>query len=124
MKIENIRLLSGEDKYDYFIRKVADFEEVWSLYDNGWALLGDGNGTELIPFWPEEAFAKLCATNQWQDYKPRSIDMDSFLTKWLPGMEQEGKNVSVFYLSKEDKGIIKVPGDLTADLRQELEQYE
>lgn len=123
-KVENILSLPNQDRYDYFIRKAADFEEVWSLYNEGWALLDDSNGNELIPFWPEEVFANLCATDQWQSYKPRSIDMESFLTKWLPGMEKDGKNVSIFYLSKDNKGIITIPKDLIIDLQKELEQYE
>lgn len=28
-----------DERYDYFIRKAADLEEIWGLNDNGWALI-------------------------------------------------------------------------------------
>lgn len=38
---ENVLKLDNRKKYEYFIKKVADFEEVWSLRDeDGWATLG------------------------------------------------------------------------------------
>lgn len=40
-KIDNVINLTASERYDYFIRKVADFEEVWGLKDaEGWALMG------------------------------------------------------------------------------------
>ena len=40
-RINNITNLSSPERYDYFIRKVSDFEEVWGLKDKeGWALIG------------------------------------------------------------------------------------
>lgn len=32
-KIDNVINLTASERYDYFIRKVADFEEVWGLKD-------------------------------------------------------------------------------------------
>lgn len=34
-KIENILKMSEDERYDYFVRKVADFEQIWGLSDNG-----------------------------------------------------------------------------------------
>ncbi|WP_454046937.1 hypothetical protein [Chryseobacterium sp. Marseille-Q8038] len=34
-KINNISKMSEDERYNYFIRKVADFEELWGLNDDG-----------------------------------------------------------------------------------------
>ncbi len=122
-KIDNILGLTDHDRYLYFVRKVADMEEVWGLYDDGWALLGDKNGLEVVPFWPEEAFAQLCGIDQWKGYRPKSIRLDDFLQKWLPGMEGDGRHLNVFYTNLS-RGLIKSPGKLAADLQNGLNDLE
>ena len=52
-KIDNVINLTASERYDYFIRKVADFEEVWGLKDaEGWALMGSEEQV-LFPIWSE-----------------------------------------------------------------------
>ena len=50
-KQRNILNLSPQDRYGYFIRKVADFEEVWLIQVDGqYAILGDKEEQIAIPF--------------------------------------------------------------------------
>lgn len=121
-KIDNIINGSAEERYSYFIRKVADFEGVWSLYNEGWAMLGDNKEQNIIPFWPEEAFAQLCAEGIWESYQPKSIELNTFIEKWLSGMKEDGKSAGVFY-TPEGKGIVVQPDKLLRDIQEELEQY-
>jgi hypothetical protein len=122
-KIENVIKLSEEDRYNYFIRKVADFEEVWGLNNDGWALLGNDLNNQIFPFWPEKEFAEICATEQWLGYSPQSISLDAFLEKWIPGMINDKLLVSIFQTPKS-KGSIVNPQKLMNDINEELSQYE
>ncbi|WP_255462680.1 DUF2750 domain-containing protein [Galbibacter sp. BG1] len=123
-KISNIINLSAQERYDYFIRKIADFEEVWGLYDgDGWAMTMDDGGRKAMPFWPEKEFAKLCAQNEWENYKPKAIGLDDFIEKWLVGMYKDNLKAVVFY-TPNNKGLIIYPHKLKDDLEEELEQYE
>lgn len=122
-KINNVLSLSVEERYSFFVRKVADFEEVWGLYDDGWAMLSDSSGRKIIPFWPEKDFAQLCATEQWETYGARAIPLKDFIDKWLPGMKKDDILVGIFY-TPSGKGIPVEPERLRADIEEELEQYE
>lgn len=115
--------MSSEERYDYFIRKVADFEIVWGLNDGGWAILSDNEGNEVFPFWPEKELAEICVQDSWSSYKPKSIELNHFIEKWLTGMEKDGILVGVFY-TPEGKGVVVQPAKLKADLEEELEQYD
>lgn len=121
-KIENIIQMPGEERYFYFIRKVTDFEEVWGLYANGWATTADGKDRKAIPFWPEKVFADLCANGTWEGYTSKPIELDLFISKWLPGMEKDNTLAAIFQ-TPENKGIISNPKDLLISLDEELEQY-
>ncbi|WP_228434473.1 DUF2750 domain-containing protein [Chryseobacterium indologenes] len=39
--------MSENERYEYFIRKVADFEQIWKLSNNGWTLLGNNDENRI-----------------------------------------------------------------------------
>lgn len=94
-KIENLLKLEPQARYDYFIRKVADFEVVWGLFDNGWVTAESGKIT-AIPFWPDKVFATLCASAEWKGSTAKSIELNDFLIRWLPEMQVGGRACQVF----------------------------
>ncbi|GBC59404.1 hypothetical protein DENIS_0343 [Desulfonema ishimotonii] len=122
-KIENLLKMSGKERFLYFVRKVADFEEVWGLFADGWAMTADNEGRKAIPFWPEKDFSNLCAEGAWKNYNSKQIKLDKFMSKWLPGMEKDGVLVAIFPTPK-NKGVIIQPKELSASLEEEIEQYE
>ena len=123
-KIENIFKLSSQERFAYFVRKVTDFEEVWGLSDGSeWALLGDNCNNQLFPIWPEKDFAKICANGVWNNYIPKLISLDDFISKLSPKLDSEKINYAVF-LTTENKGIIISPKELCEILEQEIEQEE
>lgn len=121
-KIKNLVCLSDEDKYHYFIRKVVDFEQIWGLFNDGWALLTDESGNTIFPFWPEKEIAEICATNEWDGYEAKSISLDDFVEKWLPGLQNDSLLLNIFYVN-QNKGKTVQPQDLLFDLNNEIEQY-
>lgn len=122
-KLRSILEKSGEERFEYFIRKVTDFSEVWGLFDNGWATSSDKSGGTAIPFWPEKDFARLCASETWKNYAPRKIGIEDFLDKWLPGMEKDGSLAAVFP-TPTDKSVFIEPNRLGSLLKKEMEQHE
>lgn len=112
----------AKSRYEYFIKKVADFECVWGLYDkDGWAVTSDDNGRLMFPFWPKEEFANACAIEEWKSYTPCSIELDEFLEEWLPDMKEDGVILSIFW-NNNDSAVTTVDTVLN-DLINELENY-
>lgn len=123
-EIQSVLALDGDKRYDYFVKKVADQEQVWSLrHDQGWVLASGDAGRVLIPVWPAEKFALACATGTWEGHAAQAIDLDAWLERWTPGMEKDARLVAVFP-SPQDKGIAVEPRQLESDLREELLNYE
>ncbi|WP_240458732.1 DUF2750 domain-containing protein [Virgibacillus sp. Bac330] len=120
-EIEIISNLSGIKRYEYFIKKVVDFEEVWGLYEGGWAISESENGEPLMPFWPKKEFANLCAINEWNNYKAKHIELEDFIQEWLPGMKKDGFKPSIFW-NNIDSVILDVD-KLITDLEEELDKY-
>lgn len=122
-RLKNIFALTLEEKYYYFIRKCTEFEEVWGLYNEGWATLADDENNIIIPFWPEEEFAKYNCTNNWQNYHPKPIALNDFIDKWIPGMIKDKRLANIFYLEEGTSKIIITPQQLSEDINLEMEKY-
>lgn len=96
---EIAHLLQGDNaqRFEYFVHKVSDWGEVWSLKTaNGWVLFGTNEGEQAAPFWPFREFAQQCAVAEWSEAFPESIDIGSFVERWLPGLARDGRLVAVF----------------------------
>lgn len=121
-EFEAVSKLVGSKRYEYFIKKVVDNEELWGLYNDGWAMVADEYENPMIPFWPRKEFAEACCLEQWDGYNAESIDLYEFIAGWLVDMEKNGLCAAIFY-TKEDKGVVVKPQKLTEDLNEELENY-
>jgi hypothetical protein len=108
-------------RYEYFIKKVVDFEEVWGLYHDGWSTAQNDDGNMLIPFFPKKEFAKYCAVNEWENFKGQPIDLYEFIDEWLVGMRDDGVRPSIFP-TNQDSIMVEIDV-LLNDLNNELEKY-
>jgi len=106
------------DRYDYFVWKVTEWGEVWSLWSDGWALMGT-NQEEVVPVWPHPMFATHTAVQEWAGYVPKKIALDDWLNKWTPGMEKDHRLVAVFP-TRQGQTITVSPLSLKNDIEEEL----
>lgn len=121
-QIDAVLRLDGPERYRHFIKQIADRDEVWGLYDEGWAMAGTDSGEEVLPFWPAPEYATLCAAGSWEGYQPRRLTTDEFFDL-LERLEVDGVLPGVFY-TPTDKGVVPPHEQLREDLEAELEQYE
>ena len=121
-QIEAVLALSGPKRYSHFIKRVADWEVVWSLYDDGWAMAETDNGIQTVPFWPAEDYAILCSLDHWQGFKPKGIPLDEFMNDLLPSLKGDGVLPGIF---PTPAGLSVTPTieELLDDLNQELQWY-
>lgn len=122
-EIQSLIALPAAKRYEYWIKKVADQQKVWSLWRDGWSLASDNEGREFVPVWPHPKYAELCATDQWTGYVPKVIDLEAWLERWILGIEKDNRWVAVFP-TPSDRGIAVEPSKLGSDLREEMSRYE
>ncbi|WP_242524610.1 DUF2750 domain-containing protein [Metabacillus sp. cB07] len=120
-EINAVNKLPENVRYEYFIKKVTDYEEVWGLFNDGWATSRDEDGNLFIPFFPKKEFAEISAVKEWASYEARSITLDDFIENWLTGMKKAGINPSIFPLGNETAAVSI--DNLLKDLETELENY-
>ena len=107
----------------YSIKKVADLEEVWGLYNEGWATAADENGRPALALWPSEEYAERSREADWATYSPRSIPLDELIEELLPGLVEDGVSIAVFMASQVSDTAMVSAETLLADLENELKKY-
>lgn len=121
-EIEELLIADSQARYKYFLNHVCDSQKIWSLYDDGWATLGDDSGNEMIPFWPHALYAEKFKENSWANYKPKEIDVEEFVESWLPNMKRENVLAAIFPTPSGNSVIVSLE-DLEANIRYELGKY-
>jgi hypothetical protein len=103
--------------YARFVERVRSSGTVWGLKClKGWAICpSNERDCDVYAFWSEEAYAKRHCQEDWANYKPAAIALDSFLGNWLPGLERDGHLVGVQFNS-DLAGLEVEPSKLAEDL--------
>ena len=116
--------LTPQQRYDYFIRQVADFEEVWTIaVDDGYIMFKDNEGDEIFPVWPHKELAELCC---FEEHKamgafPESIEFGTFVNECIPDMIKGKVYFGVFY-DKKRIGMAIDGNQLKEDLESEYDE--
>ena len=63
-ELETVTALSPEKRYNYFVKRICDWEQVWTLYEDDYIVLNEAkNGKLYILLFPFKDFAEHYATN-------------------------------------------------------------
>jgi hypothetical protein len=121
-QMDAVLALPGIKRFEHFIKVIADWQEVWGLYLDGWALAAADDGTTVFPLWPAKEYAQVCAANEWTGYEPRSISLSDFTEVLLPKLKLDGVLPGVFF-TPTSKGVTPSVDELKSALEAELQNY-
>jgi len=122
---ENVLALSAKERYSHFIGKVADWEQLWSLYNEkeGWLLRTTNENVEYFSVWPHPEYAKNIAKEYYPEYNEDEISLEDFMSNLLPKLDSDNVKVGVFPNPEGNTWLMEAK-DLLQDLQEECEQYE
>jgi hypothetical protein len=123
-EIREVSRLHAKDRYAYFIKKVADWEESWGLRGiGGFVTSADDDGASHLPLWPNGKFAQVCAQGNWSDATPECISLQELLEEGIPRLHKEAGMLAIFPLA-DGKAVSVDPLRVAEDLRQECSLME
>lgn len=113
--------LEAPKRYEHAIKQIVGWGELWGLYDNGWALVGDGT-EKYLALWPAKEYAELCINNEWGSYHSKNIKLEDFMEKTIKDLIENRIHLAIF-ITPEDKGITPSYEEFVKDINNELERY-
>ncbi len=121
-QFDSVSQLADDQRFDYFLKKVADWEDIWSLHSTeGWVELSSADGEVCLPIWPHPDFAAAWAVDDWADCQPKAIKLDIWLERWTEGLTKDDTVLAVFPV-EEEEGLVLTPAELEEAILTELEQ--
>jgi len=122
-KIENILSLNDQERYDYLIRKVSDFEQIFLLLGTLNQMIDINiNGQKCFPVFPEQEFAEKISSYIPDCKKVKKYDLYEFI-QWIKKFSSNEYKFIVFPDEKLN-ALIKDSIEFKNDLINECEQYE
>lgn len=116
--------MPAPERYVFFVTEAVACGNVWGLKGpGGFVAFRDEEGHECFPFWPTPEFAEALADADWADCRAELLTLDVLMDRWLPGMDKDGRLVSVFP-APDGSAIVIDPLTLLRDLREERESAE
>jgi len=122
-EIEAVIQLAPFDRYKYALKRIVDWEEMFSLEDE------DGNGAFvqaedwiLYSIWPAKEYAELVVAKEWANYKVISISLDKFGNDVIPLIEDGNYLINVFAVN-EQMGFPVSAEEFLRDIDEEELKY-
>jgi hypothetical protein len=122
-EIDNVSKLPAVERYSYFVKRVADFEILYSLIDNSNNLaLSEIEGRKMLSFWTAPEFATICAIKEWQDYSTKEISLEEFEEEYIDIIELNNYLINIFP-TVETTGFVVDVNEFARDLSEEMKKY-
>lgn len=122
-ELARVLALDGEERYDYFLSRVAEDRELWILVnaDNRFLKIAAEDNVEYVPVWPDSVFAAGYAGGA-DGLVPKSLSLPDFFRKWVTGLSRDGLDVGVF--PGLDRALwITDPEELKRDLQDAMADF-
>jgi hypothetical protein len=123
-EIQHVSNLEPFDRYQYFLKKVADNEVLYTLQspNNDWASSTVDN-FEMYPIWSASEFASNSKIDGWSEFRIIELELTYFMETVLPLIDQEGLLLNVFPVAKTTGFVVKT-NEFIRDINEELENFE
>ncbi|MCL1478517.1 MAG: DUF2750 domain-containing protein [Marinobacter sp.] len=123
-QFEAVLALDSSKRFEHFIGKVADWQQMWSVKsDEGWLVPLAPENFEYFPLWPHFEYAQKITDENFPGHKAVEISLEELLDHWLPLFERDNVKVAVFPNSEWVFWCIE-PQDLKEELQNEMAKYE
>ncbi len=123
-EIESVSKLSPLERYKYFIKKIADFEEIWTIIDeNGDYALSDIDDKVLISFWSAKEFIYSNLEGGWEKCVPKILSFDDLENEIFDLVASEDYLINVFPVNGKSGFVVELD-EFAKDLSDELKNYQ
>jgi hypothetical protein len=126
-EIEAIIKLTPQQRYAYFLKRICDWEEIWTLYEDDCIVLNeDKQGVLFALLFPFETFASHYAIKQWgmRGTFAKCFKLNEFVSTIANKLLANSVGDALVFPIPNGFGLNIPLARLIADIHKELENYE
>lgn len=123
-EIETVSNLEPFERYNYFIKKIADFEILYSLKSlEGNFAISETDDKYMFPIWSHEEFAKLNLNKEWENFEICEISLEELEEEIFHFVLENNYLINVFPMNNKTGFVVNLE-EFKRDLSIELENYQ
>ena len=126
-ELEAVIALSPEKRYNYFVKRICDWEQVWTLYEDNYIVLNEAkNGKLYILLFPFKDFAEHYTTNirGMKGVSYKSFEINEFLETIIKKLQANNVSNALVFPVANGYGLNVSMTDMVKDIQSELENYK
>ena len=126
-ELEAVTALSPEKRYNYFVKRICDWEQVWTLYEDDYIVLNEAKNDKLyILLFPFKDFAEHYATNTrgMKGVSYKSFEINEFLETIIKKLQANNVSNALVFPVANGYGLNVSMTDMVKDIQSELENYK
>ena len=126
-ELEAVTALSPEKRYNYFVKRICDWEQVWTLYEDDYIVLNEAKNSKLyILLFPFKDFAEHYATNTrgMKGVSYKSFEINEFLETIIKKLQAKNVSNALVFPVANGYGLNVSMTDMVKDIQSELENYK
>lgn len=126
-ELEAVTALSPEKRYNYFVKRICDWEQVWTLYEDDCIVLNEAkNGKLYILLFPFKDFAEHYATNTrgMKGVSYKSFEINEFLETIIKKLQANNVSNALVFPVANGYGLNVSMTDMVKDIQSESENYK
>ncbi len=109
--------------YDLLLTQARESGVLWGLqYGEDWVVCDSNHfaETDVLPLWSTEEAARAHCVEEWADYQPVAIDLETFFEEWVNDLGEDGVLIGTNWNDDLD-GMEIDPLELAKDLAEIVE---
>ena len=94
-EVDIILKLDSPKRFDYCLKRIVDWGEIWVLDHHGVVIYEDMNANKYCPIWPAKKFAEKAAIDDWANANAICIKVKSMMKDYSSIFTQENIQLAV-----------------------------
>lgn len=121
-EFEAILKLDSHKRFDYCLKKIVDWGEVWTLEHNGMVVYEDSQANKYCPIWPARKFCENAIADDWINAKAICIKIEVFMKEYLSKLTQERISLAMLPNTK-NQAVCLTTEEIKAHIQEEQLKY-
>jgi len=122
-EIESVSRLTSIERYNYFLKRVADFELMYTLIDEqGNLAISEIEHKLMVSFWSAKEYAQINAINEWKNYQIKEFSVEEFENELIDIIETNNYILNIFPIN-DKTGVVVDLNEFARDLNNEMKKY-
>ncbi|QJR79497.1 DUF2750 domain-containing protein [Alteromonas pelagimontana] len=116
--LNQIKQLDAEERLELFLQYTVKAKEVWVLIGESGYVMLESTDTISLPVWLHKDTVTLWERADMQPATAQAVSLESFLTTWLPGLQNNETTLVIAPAGSDQPGMVLTANELRDSLRE------